>query len=70
MFGNFALAYIFYSLGKRSNTLEKKVEIFLSVFKDEVKDIDFSDSVALDGDDIKLKEEGLATIGISNFDPR
>jgi hypothetical protein len=68
IFGNFALAYIFYSLGKRSKTLEQKVEIFNEVFGDDVKDIDFVNSISIIGEDLKLKQDGLATIAITNFD--
>ncbi len=68
IFGNFALAYIFYSLGKRSNTLERKVEIFHEVFGSNLKDIDFVNSISIEGEDLKLKQEGLATIAITNFD--
>lgn len=60
---NFSTAYIYSKLGKTSNTIKEKVDIFDEVFGEEFGKEKFFKNVELEGDsDLKLKFEGQHTL--------
>jgi hypothetical protein len=64
--GNFSTAYVFRRLGKESKANDLKAEIFHDVFGEfGIDGIDHAASVAMDGEDLRLKQPGAYTFAVA-----
>jgi hypothetical protein len=64
-FGNFSTAFAQCRLGKRSKTIEKKAELFESIFGSLLADADLA-GIRLSGEDLLIDEGGVLNLVIRN----